>query len=210
MVLAEQSIVRGQFRSTPILPAGARANGNGQFRKLRRPRQQPIGLAGRMLRNATAAEIGLRKISSKRRAAEQSAFHVATAERESQRLRRCSLDRLEIAAIGIGDGQRVENLGRNDMIRNQPIFGNPARPAAGIEPDQPGERPRRRGESARRCPDDAGRSLAAVVDAQLRERHRQGLRRAFLERAFPQSVRETGKQFVAGLKPGSGALRQQQ
>src|SRR3546814_8832632 len=53
--------------------------------------------------------------------------------------------------------------GRDDMVRDQSIFGDSARPVRGVEADQPHEAARRGRERARRHPGDGHARLQPVI-----------------------------------------------
>ena len=76
-------------------------------------------------------------------------------------------NRLEIAPVRRTDRKRIEFGGGNDVIREQAILGDAARPARGIETEQPNERPRRSRQRARRHPGDARRRLRARHPASM-------------------------------------------
>ena len=133
-------------------------------RELLRPGHQTVGFAESMDRDSVAADIGLARHA--RRAvgcAQKSAVAVAAGAREDDLALGGGEDGLEIPAIGRADRKRIELGGRNDMVGDQPVFGDPARPTRRVEADEPNEATRRRSQRAGRHPGDGDAGLKAVI-----------------------------------------------
>ncbi|KAF5287576.1 hypothetical protein FQR65_LT21015 [Abscondita terminalis] len=128
--------------------------------------QQAAQRAGRLgvRRCRVAAQKGFVATPGEQRAATQETpVAVAPSARQNDGGGRGGEDRLEVAAVGEVDRQRVEHLGRDDMVRDQPVLGDPARPARGMKPEEPHEAAGRCRERAGRHPGDADARFQSVV-----------------------------------------------
>ena len=161
-----QAVMLRDRVALPIPPARQSRDSDRQLREFRRTGQKPIGLAGGVARRAGAVDIGLRQpvISGERPSMRPSASRrlneIATLRADVTMVRK---SRLSPSATGSGSSFSIAAV-----IRNEPVLRNPPRPAAGIQPEQPDVRTRRRRQRNRRRPDRVGRGLDVVVDAQAR------------------------------------------
>lgn len=164
MIGPDQAIMSCHIGHAPIAPAGTRTQCLGIGSEFLRPRHQPVGFTEGMGGNGVAPQIGILVIGGEDGAAtQQSAVAVASGAGEDDVVARSGEDRIKVTAICQIDGKRVELARWNNVVRDQPIFGDPAWPAGGIETDQPSEASRRRGERAGRHPGHGDGGLEPVI-----------------------------------------------
>ena len=133
MVRSHQTIMGGDFDLSPVAPADLRADGLGIGGEVLGPSHQAIGFAEGVRRRCVAAQIGLVHMSGEQRAAAKEApFAVAPCARQDDGVACRGEDRLEVAPVGEIDWQRIEHWGRDDVVGDQAVFGEPARPAGRI------------------------------------------------------------------------------
>jgi len=103
---------------------------------------QSIGFAKGVLGDGVATKVRFVAMSSEQwTAPEETTVAVATGAREDDFAGRSRDNCFEVPAICEADWKRVEFGGRDDVVRDQPVLGNPARPTRRVETDQPNEAP---------------------------------------------------------------------
>ena len=117
MVGAHLAIVRRDAFGVPIDPGGERRAGFGQRGEFGGPREQPIGVARRLLGFAALREIDFGNVARiERRNAIDASAAVAPRARKYQFAGGHRLDRLEVARIGLMDGQGIKPGRGNDVM----------------------------------------------------------------------------------------------
>ena len=164
MIRPHEPVMGSDLRLPPVAPAALRADRLRIGGELLGPGHQAVGLAEGMRRRRVAAEVGFVAMPGEQRTASQEApVAVAPGAREDDFVGRRGEDRLEVAAVGEVDRQRIEHRGRDDMVRDQPVLGDAARPARGIEAQEPHEAAGRRRERAGRHPGDGDARFQPVI-----------------------------------------------
>ena len=211
MVGSDGAVVRRDLRAQPVVPAVRRGHRLRQAPELVGPRRQPVGLAEGVRGHAIARNIGVVRLDLEKKgaAAQQPAILAAPGAGQHDLALRRRQDGREVAAVGGGDGQRIE-LGRgDDVIGEKAVLHHRARPARRVEAEQPDEAPGRRRERARRHPADRDASVDAVV---LPERFQSEVERcggSLRERPAPDIARVPAQQRLADLTGGLDATGQQ-
>ncbi len=171
MVRAYASVVGRETGAGPRIPAacgGRRLSGRPE---LLRPCHQAVDLADGVVGDAVPAEMGfVGMIAQERALPEQAAIGAAPRAREDDRLGAGRENGGEVAAVGNRARHRIEDAGRHQVIRQQPVLGDDLRPAPRTQPEQADEPSRGAGQGRCRCPDDRGPAIGVVVDALVRQR----------------------------------------
>ena len=156
---------------------------------------QSVGLAERMVRNRVAPQIGFVGMPLEQRAAsEQAAIAVAAGARQDDLALGRGEDGLEIPTVGGADRQRIELGGRDDVVGEQPVLGDPARPARGIEPQEANEAAGRCRKRAGRHPGHGDAGVQTVILLERLQRHVERGGRAGEQRLAPDGERATGQE----------------
>ena len=140
-------------------------------------------------------------------APEEASVAVAPGAREDDFAARGGEDRLEVPPIGEAHRKRIELGGRDDVVRDQPVFGDPARPARGIEAEQTNEAARRGRERAGRHPGDGDAGFQAVILFQGFQDSVDRGRRPGKKRLAPDGERPAFEKGLADLRRAVRPLR---
>ena len=188
MVGANEAVMRGDLLAQPVAPAGGGRGGLRQGAEFLRPGRQSVGLAEGVIRYPVAPEIDLIGLPRQEgAAAEEPAIAVSSRPRQDNLALAGREDGCEIPPIGCADGERVE-LGRgDDVVGEEAIFRNAARPTRGIEPEESNEAARRCRQGAGWHPGDGDAGIQAVVLLQSLQSQIERGCRAGKERLAPDS-----------------------
>ena len=193
--------MRRDLGAPPVAPAALRADRLRIGAELLRPGHEAVGFAEGVGGRSVAAEVDLLAMPGEQRAASQQAsVAVAPGAREDDFADRGRQDRLEVPAIGKAHRKRIELGGRDDMVRDQPVFGDSARPARGVEAEQPHEAARRGRERAGWHPGDGDAGFQPVILLQGFERRVDRGGRPGEQRLAPDGERAAIEKGLADLR----------
>jgi len=117
MIRTDQTVVRSDFMTMPVAPTTHRGTGLRKAHEFVWPREQPVALTHRVVRDRIAPDISLVRLSlQKRTAAKKTSLAITPRAREYDLRFRRGQDRFEVAAISCAGRQRIEFCDRDDMI----------------------------------------------------------------------------------------------
>ena len=129
MICPHEPVMGGDLSLPPIAPTALRASRLRSGGELLRPGHKAVGFTERMRRRRVTAEVGFIAVPGEQRAAsKKSAITVAARARENDGIGRGGKYGVEIPAVGQVHRQRIEHWRRDDMVRNQPVFGDTSWP----------------------------------------------------------------------------------
>ena len=135
MIRSNEPVMGGYLGPPPVAPTALRTDCLRFGPEFLGPGHEAVGFAECMHRHCVAAQVGFIATPGEQRAASQETpVAVAPRARENDGIGSRGEDRLEVAAVGEVHRQRIEHRGRDDMVRDQPVLGDAARPARRIEP----------------------------------------------------------------------------
>ena len=132
-----QAVVGRQLLAPPVSPAAMCGPGLSRGSKLAGSRRQSVGLAEGIFRPGIARQVGRGRMLTKQDAATQEP-PVTVAPRVGEddlTLRGCQNGR-EVSPVGVTDRQRIELGSGNDVIGEEAVLRDSARPARGVESEQ--------------------------------------------------------------------------
>lgn len=201
MIRSDESVMRRDLGTPPVAPAALRADRLRIGCELLRPGHKAVGFAESMHRRRVTAEVGFIAMPGKQRAAaEEAPVTVTPGARKDDFAGRCGENRLEVPPVGEAHRKRIKDGGRDYVVRDQPVFGNTARPARGIEPHQPHKAARRRRKRAGRHPGHADARFPSVVLHQGLKRCIDRGGRSGEQRLAPDRERATLEEGFADLR----------
>ena len=164
MIRSNEPVMGGYLGPPPVAPTALGADRLRLGPEFLGPSHEAVGFAECMHRHRVAAQVGFISTPREQRAAsQQTPVAIAPGARENDGIGRRGEDRFEVAPVGEIYRQRIEYWGRDYMIGDQSVLGDPARPTRGIEPEEPDEAAGRRRERAGRHPGDADARFQSVV-----------------------------------------------
>ena len=203
--------MRRDLFALPVAPAAHRGNRLRIGPKLTRPRHQPVGLAEGVRRDGIAPQVGFlrRHLEQQRAPPEQPPVVVPPGAREHDLGVRRLQNGLEVPPVGRGDRQGVEFRCRDDVVGQQPILDDAARPARRVEAEEADESPRRCRERARRHPADRNAGVDAIVLLQRLQVQVERCGRPGEQRLAPDPQRAPTQQPLPRLFGGFDAIGEQ-
>ena len=195
-----QAVVRRQLLAPPVSPAAMCGPGLSRGSKLAGPRGQSVGLAESMFRHGIARQVRRgRMLTNQDAATQEPPVTVAPGAGEDDLTPRGCQDGREVSPVGVTDRQRLELGSGNDVIGEEAVLRDSARPARGVESEQAHVAAGGSGERARGHPGGRDARVGAVVELERLQREVEGSGGAVAQRPAPDRERPSVQEGLSRL-----------